>query len=151
MSATRRTVGSALGFALVSAAAMGPRVARADETADVAQAVEALRLAMMAPDRAKLEALVADGVSYGHSAGKVENKAQFVDSLVNRTSILHGITLTEQAITLSGDAAVVRHRFTGESEANGQRSPVRIGVLMVWQKQAGRWRLLARQAVGLPA
>ena len=47
-----------------------------DETA-VNQAVEAMRKAMVEADKAKLEELVADQLSYGHSAGVVENKEQF--------------------------------------------------------------------------
>jgi hypothetical protein len=41
----------------------------------------------------------------------------------------------------------VRHIYTGESEREGGKiSATKVGVLMVWQKQDGRWRLLARQA-----
>ncbi|MCK8783972.1 nuclear transport factor 2 family protein [Roseomonas sp. NAR14] len=150
MSATRRRFGlAAAGGAVLLAAA--PLRAQGSDEAAVAHAVEALREAMLAPDRARLAALVSDHLSYGHSAGRVENKAQFIDALVNRTSIFHAITLSDQSIALSGDAAVVRHVLVGDTESGGRRVPVRIGVLMVWQKQAGHWRLLARQAVALPA
>jgi hypothetical protein len=40
----------------------------------------------------------------------------------------------------------VRHLFTGENESDGKTNAVKIGVLMVWQKQDGRWKLLERQA-----
>lgn len=39
--------------------------------------------------------------------------------------------------------------FTGETERDGKTNPVKIGVLMVWHKQNGDWKLLARQAVRL--
>jgi hypothetical protein len=38
---------------------------------------------------------------------------------------------------------------TGETERDGKTNPVKIGVLMVWHKQDGNWKLLARQAVRL--
>ena len=47
-------------------------------------------------------------------------------------------------------ALLVRHLLTGETVSPaGQVSPVRIGVLQVWQKQGGDWVLLARQAYRL--
>ena len=42
--------------------------------------------------------------------------------------------------------AIVRHTLTGETERDGKTHPVKIGVLMVWHKQDGCWKLLARQA-----
>ena len=121
----------------------------ADERA-VAQAVEALTKAMIDVDRAKLEALTADQLSYGHSAGKIENKKEFIASLESRASACRRIELSDQTISLVDNEAIVRHLFTGET-ANpaGQVTPVRIGVLQVWQKQGGDWRLLARQAYRL--
>jgi hypothetical protein len=44
----------------------------------------------------------------------------------------------------------VRHLMTGETVSpSGQVSPVKVGVLQVWQKQGGNWRLLARRAYRL--
>ena len=55
------------------ALAVLPTIARADsaDEAAVAKAVEDLNKAMIAADKAKLEALVADQLSYGHSAGRI--------------------------------------------------------------------------------
>jgi hypothetical protein len=49
-----------------------------DEAA-VAQAVEALRKAMIDGDKTRLEDMVADQVSYGPSGGRIESKAVFID------------------------------------------------------------------------
>ena len=41
----------------------------------------------------------------------------------------------------------MRHLMTGETvNPSGQVSPVKVGVLQVWQKKDGNWLLLARQA-----
>ena len=57
------------------------------------------------------------------------------------------IELSEQTIQITSDEAIVRHLFTGETvNPAGQATPVRIGVLQVWSKDGGSWRLLARQA-----
>jgi hypothetical protein len=148
MRVNRRNLGLIGGAALAMAAA-GPRVAWA-QSADaraVAEAVEALNKAMVEVDRSRLEALTADGLSYGHSAGRIETKQQFVDYLVSRASAFRSISTSDQTISIVGNDAIVRHLLTGETvNPAGQVTPVRIGVLQVWQKQGSDWRLLARQA-----
>jgi ketosteroid isomerase-like protein len=132
--------------ALLGAASV---VAQAGEEAAVAQAVEAFRTAMLQADRAQFEALTAEQLSYGHSAGRVENKTQFIDAATSGRSTWKFITLTDQTIQIIGDNAIVRHTLTGETERDGKTNPVKIGVLMVWHQQNGNWKLLARQAVRL--
>ena len=123
--------------------------APSSDEAAVAQAVEAFRNAMLKADRSQFEALCADQLSYGHSAGRVENKAQFIDAATSGQSTWKFITLTGQTTQIVGDTAVVRHTLTGETERDGKTNPVKIGVLMIWHKQDGHWKLLARQAVRL--
>jgi ketosteroid isomerase-like protein len=123
--------------------------AQSNDEAAVAQAVEAFRNAMLKADRSQFETLCADQLSYGHSAGRVENKAQFIDAATSGRSTWKFITLADQTNQIVGDTAIVRHTLTGETERDGKTNPVKIGVLMVWHKQDGHWKLLARQAVRL--
>ena len=150
MSQSRRSI--AFGAALLAAAPLAtPAMAQANDTAGVAEAVEALRQAMLSADRAKLEAVAADALSYGHSSGCVENKEQFVAAIVEGRSVFRSIALTEQTVATSGDVAMVRHILSAETADGGRPNTVRIGVLLVFQRQAGGWKLLARQAVPRPA
>jgi ketosteroid isomerase-like protein len=55
------------------------------------------------------------------------------------------MTLTDQSHQIVGNSAIVRHIWTGETESEGKTNAIKIGVLMVWHKQDGRWKLLARQ------
>jgi ketosteroid isomerase-like protein len=123
--------------------------AQSGDEAAVAQAVEAFRNAMLKADRSQFEALTADQLSYGHSAGRVETKAQFIDAATSGRSTWKFITLTDQTTQIVGNTAIVRNTLTGETERDGKTNPVKIGVLMVWHKQDGQWKLLARQAVRL--
>ncbi|WP_080055375.1 nuclear transport factor 2 family protein [Spirosoma aerolatum] len=113
----------------------------------VSQAVEQLRVLMISPDKAKLEALAADQLSYGHSSGKIEDKAAFVEALVSGASDFVSIELTDQVITVVDNTALVRHKLTGETLDKGKPGQVKLSVLLVWVKQKGSWKLLARQAV----
>jgi hypothetical protein len=105
-----------------------------DETA-VAAAVETLRKAMIDADKAALEKCTAAELSYGHSGGKIETKAEFVDALVTGKSDFVSINLTDQTIKMAGNAAIVRHTLQGETHDNGKQGTVKLYVLTVWQKQ----------------
>ncbi|TXL69291.1 nuclear transport factor 2 family protein [Vineibacter terrae] len=121
-------------------------VSQPSDEAAVNQAVETLRKAMLAGDRAQLEALVADQLSYGHSGGAVETKAQFIDVIASRKTVYKTITLSDATVTVAGTNAIARHTFAAEFESEGKPGTARIGVLQVWQKQGTSRKLLARQA-----
>ncbi len=145
MSIHRRYLGA---LALLAAVPVLAQAQPAEEQA-VAQAVTALTRAMLNPDRAALEALTHEAVSYGHSAGRIENRAQFIANLVERGNPFGEINITNQTIQVNGDDAIVRHTFTGHTTGGGRITPVNIGILQVWKKQGGAWKLYARQAFRL--
>ncbi|GAB4016596.1 nuclear transport factor 2 family protein [Spirosoma koreense] len=113
----------------------------------VAQAVEKLRTLMIDPDKTALENLAADGLSYGHSNGKIEDKKAFVDALVSGESDFKTIDLTDQTITVVDNTALVRHKLSAETANQGKPGQAKLAVLLVWIKQKNTWKLLARQAV----
>src|SRR5690554_1387908 len=57
----------------------------AAEEAAVEEAVEAFNQAMINPDTETFSNLVSDGLSYGHSGGVIQDKAAFLDDIVNGT------------------------------------------------------------------
>ncbi|MFC6997456.1 nuclear transport factor 2 family protein [Rufibacter roseus] len=121
-------------------------VAQTKEENQVAAAVEQLKQALISGDRQALESIVAEGLSYGHSSGKVEDKATFVETLVTGKSDFVTIDLENQIVQVSGNTALVRHNLTATTNDSGKPGSVKLGVLLVWQKQNGKWKLLARQA-----
>jgi ketosteroid isomerase-like protein len=151
MRITRRylTVAGALALGGMGLWQSSAVAASADEAA-VAQAVEALRKAFFEQDKTQLEALCAEELSYGHSDGRVETKAQFINGVMTRKAILKSLTLSDHAITVVGTTAIARHTWASESETDGKPTSTKIGVLQVWQKQGDTWKLLARQSVRPP-
>jgi ketosteroid isomerase-like protein len=121
-------------------------LAQTPETTAIEQACETLRKLMITPDRSALEPIFADQLSYGHSDGRVQTKAEFIDALVNGKSVFKSISISGQTISLVGDIAIVRHRFEADAISNGVPAQPRIRILQVWQKQGDAWRLLVRQA-----
>lgn len=112
----------------------------------IADAVNSLHNNVVNPNREQLDKLVSADLSYGHSAGKVENKEQFIDFLFNGPFKFTSINVSDQTIKISGKNAIVRHIFIGKATNNGVPTDIRIGNLMVWRKEGGQWKLLARQA-----
>jgi len=122
-------------------------VAQSKDQQKVSDAVEKLRKAMVDGDRAALNNAAADSLSYGHSSGKVENKTEFVENIASGKSDFVTIDLSEQTITLSHNIAIVRHLLNATTNDGGKPATVKLKVLLVWEKEKSRWKLLARQAV----
>jgi len=119
---------------------------QSQEEKTVAKAVEDLRLALISGDAKALDVLAADNLSYWHSSGKHEDKAAFIESLTTGKSDFVSIDLTDQSIKISGDVAIVHHILSAKTNDNGQPGQVKIGILLVFQKQGTDWKLFARQA-----
>ena len=130
-------------------AAKRPSLADSADAAAVDKAVEGLRKALLEADKSQLEKLTAEQLSYGHSSGRVESKAQFIDGVMTRKAIVKSISFPEVTVAVVGDASIVRHLYESESETDGKASSVKIGALQVWQNQDGTWKLLARQGFKL--
>jgi ketosteroid isomerase-like protein len=122
-------------------------MAQNKDEAAVAAAVEALRQAMISGEKTALEKIAAADLSYGHSGGKIEDKAAFVEAISSGKSDFVTIDLTEQTVKVSGNTAIVRHKLAATTNDGGNPGSVKLNILLVWQKQKGQWVLLARQAV----
>lgn len=147
MDITRRNLAVAGAVALGTASLFPNSAALADPSDETAvkQNVEALRKALLSADKDQLQQLTAAHLSYGHSSGKIQTKAEFVDGVMTRKAVVKSLTFPELTVAVVGDAAIARHIYASESETGGKPNNVRIGVLAVWQKQDGGWKLLARQ------
>ena len=136
-----------LSISLISVAQSKPAYPAGRQEKAVAFAVEKLRVAMIDADKITLESLVTDKLSYGHSGGHIDDKKEFVEKIVSGKSDFVTIDLIEQTINISGKTAIVRHMLKAKTYDNGKPGEVHLRILLVWQKQGGKWKLLARQAV----
>jgi len=127
-------------------------IVKAQSTVDakVLTAVENMRLAMISGERAALENVASPDLTYGHSSGKLEDKAAFVESIASGKSNFVSIELKNQTVKVSGKTAIVRHELHAKTNDGGKPGEVHLGILLVWQKQGRDWKLLARQAFKLP-
>jgi hypothetical protein len=133
-------------LALMFAAIAPAHAQSADETA-VAKAIDTLSKAIVSADKAALEKITWPELSYGHSAGKVENQKQFVDALVSKQTVITSIDNVKMASTVVGEVAISRGTATYMvAGAAGASTKTDLTLLLIWQKRGGEWKLLARQA-----
>ncbi len=123
--------------------------AQSEPEKKVAEAVETMRMAMIKADTMQLKNMIADELSYGHSSGKIQNKAEFIGGIASGASVFVSIDLTEQTVKVVGNTAIVRHVLTANTKDGGKPGTVHLAILLIWEKMHGQWKLLARQAVKL--
>ncbi|MFD2941480.1 nuclear transport factor 2 family protein [Flavobacterium notoginsengisoli] len=123
--------------------------ANAKEENAVSSQVEILRQAMIDADGAKLKALTSDQLNYVHSNGNFQNQAEFIDGIVSGKSDFVSIDFQNQTISVQNDVAIVRHVLSAHTKDDGIDRDIKIGIMLVWQKQKSKWILIARQAYKL--
>jgi ketosteroid isomerase-like protein len=149
----RHLTGHMPAITLVAMGLLGARAARAvsadEET--VAKSLEAFRAAQFAHDAKGLEALCAEQLSYSHSDAHIEDKPTFIKNATTSASKFVSLEYKDPWIRVVGDDAIVRFHWVAESETipEGKKSSTNLHILMIWQKQAGEWKLLARASAKL--
>ena len=150
MSLSRRNLAAAGALALSAPTLIRSAHAEAADETAIKTAVEELRMAWFKQDKAKLDSLTADQLSYSHSDAHLEDKTQFINGVMTRKATFKSLEWPELTVQIVGNSAVVRHLWVSESELDGKVTNTKIGVMQVWQKQDGSWKLLARASYRLP-
>jgi len=149
MELTRRELAGLSVLALGATVFVGSAQAESADEVTIKKVVDELRTAWFKQDKAKLESLTAEQLSYSHSDARLENKAKFIDGVMTRKATFKSLEFPDLTVQTVGNVAVVRHLWVSESELEGKVTNTKIGVLQVWQKQDG-WKLLARASWRLP-
>jgi len=159
---TRRRMVAVLGTAL--ALAPGAATARAGEAEPPPdgkpilggeQAVLAAHdkriAATIAGDVARLAAMMTDDLTYTHSSGVLESKAQFLEALRNGKYLYREITAPARKVRVHGDAAVVSGPAHVVIEPGGKRTEIDLYFTELYVKEAGQWRMALWHSTRLPA
>ena len=150
MQLTRRDLAAAGALALGASAFIGSAQAESADDVTVKKAADELRTAVLKQDKAKIESLASDQLSYSHSDARLQNKAEFIDGVMTRKATVKSLEWPELTAQIVGNTGIVRHLWVSESELEGKVTNTKIGVIQVWQKQDGGWKLLARASYRLP-
>ena len=133
MKLSRRHLAAAGALALGTPALI--RSAHAQSSADeaaVKNAVEELRLAWLKQDKAKIESLTAERLSYSHWDARLEDNTKFIHGVMSRKATVKSLEWPELTVQVVGNNAIVRHLWVSESELDGKVTNTKIGVMQVW-------------------
>src|SRR5947208_6586482 len=121
MNLTRRDLAAAGVFAL-STTLILPAMAATDDEEAVKQAVEALRKAMLTQDKAKLETLTAEQLSYSHSDARLEDKAKFINAIMTRKAVFKSLDFPDLTVAIVGNNAIA---WISHTSGRVERAPQR--------------------------
>ena len=106
--------------------------------------------AMLDGDLETLDALCADELSYTHSNGVRDTKAEYFGKLREGYYVYHRIDHPVERVEVVGDTAIVVGRMTADLDVGGTRKTIDNLALAVWTRTAEGWRLLAFAPTSLP-
>jgi ketosteroid isomerase-like protein len=121
--------------------------AQSKQQKQVEEKVEQLRKAMIDGDSAMLDKLASANLIYRHSGGHIDNKQEFVHKLASGLSDFVTIDLSDPTVlVISKKVVAVWHTLIAKTNDGGKPAEVNLYIMLVWKKQHGQWRLVARQA-----
>ncbi len=121
---------------------------QSDKETEVWARVEALNKAVFeTKDSAAIQDLVSNEVTYGHSTGIIEIKSVMLHNAIVNAQVYKNLLAERSGAIMVGKTVIVRYILRASVIKDGNISPLNIGILQVWAKDRGKWRLFARQAV----
>jgi hypothetical protein len=108
------------------------------------EAIESLRKAMIAGDRAELAKWASESLMFGHASGRFETKQEYIDFLAKKPWA--ELAFSDQRVTLVDDLALV-HQAVIRARDKGRE---KVKEMAVWRLEKGRWALLSRQTTNVP-
>jgi hypothetical protein len=120
-----------------------------DESAVLA-AEERRYAAMVAADLGALDRLCADELSYAHSSGIRDTKAEYLGKVRSGYYRYHRIDHPVERVEVVGDTAIVVGRMTADLDVDGVPKTIDNLALAVWVRTGPEWRLLGYAPTRLP-
>jgi ketosteroid isomerase-like protein len=116
---------------------------------DVQAASDALKQAMMKKDAAGLQKYLHDDLTYSHSNGRTQTKAEVIQATTTGNTTIEAMDFTESTVRVYGNTALIKSNLDMRNSSAGKSSTAHINILMVWLKGPGGWQLVGRQATQL--
>lgn len=133
---------------VLSLLALSSNGARAAPTAEqrVLAAQELWKQAMVKKDRAAFEKVLHPDLTYAHSSGLVETKAQAIEHVMKSSAIWERVEFSDTQVRLHGRTAVVTGKVDYHQRGKEKVNVINLRVLTVWLEGAQGWQMIARQA-----
>ena len=134
---------------LISASVLSAAGSESKGEKEVLAAMDSWKQATMKKDKAALEKLLHEDLSYTHSSGKNETKADVIKSVTTGPSTVEAITFTNNTVRVYGNTALVKGKVDITNKTDGKATTANLDILHVWLKGSQGWQLVGRQAVRL--
>ena len=121
-----------------------------DSKMQVMMKMQGLKNALFAKDSVSLSALLADDVTYGHSTGFIQTKAQLIRDVMSGAQDYKLIEPSDMNIRIYDNTAIVVLKLRANLIAKGKPLDLNMYATLTWVKINNEWKLVARQAVKLP-
>jgi len=96
-------------------------------------------------DIAKLEKILSDDLTYTHSSGQTQTKAEFIATVREGKTRYRSIEFQQSNVRIYGNTAVSNNEVRVNLTVDGRDVTVHARFLHVWAKQNGHWQLQAHQ------
>ena len=103
--------------------------------------------ALLQRDSLSLDRLLDSEVTYGHSNGLHQTKAEVIRSIMSRQHAYQKIDTRSMQIRMYRNTAVVNTQVSVSMELDAKALDLELDILFVWIQENGDWKLVARQSV----
>ncbi|MFQ5983165.1 MAG: nuclear transport factor 2 family protein [Woeseiaceae bacterium] len=97
-----------------------------------------------------LRVILADELTYTHTTGSVDTKAEFLDALQSQGINYHSIEPTDAQVRIYDNTAVITGVSAMKVSAGENHYAFSIRFIEVYRKNDGNWQLVAWQSTRLP-
>ena len=137
-------------FLIILLIAILPQLSFAQENSpkqtEVMLRMFALKTALINKDSVSLDDVLANDVSYGHSSGLIQTKAQLIRSVVSKEQDYKNIIPSDMNIRVYENTAVVTMKSSVIMNYQGNPLNMNMYITFTWIKK-DKWQLVARQSV----
>lgn len=137
---------SVLALLAVTTVAMAAPAEAKDAEKDVLAALETWKQAVLKKDRALFDKVYHPDLTYAHSTGVVENKAQAIEHIAGSPTPYIAVELNKTKVRMLGNNASVRGQLIFRQERPDKSINVLdLTYLTVWTKTKTGWQMIDRQ------
>jgi hypothetical protein len=122
-----------------------------DDITTITELEERRRRAMLDADVSVLDDMFVDDLSYTHSNAVMERKVLYLERLAAKHYDYRELNFLDQDIRITGNAALITGRMTGEVVIAGQLRQLNSRTTVVWIRRDTCWQMLTFQSTPIPA
>lgn len=121
-----------------------------DTKTQVMMKMLSLKNALLSKDSITLSAILSDDITYGHSTGIVQTKAQLIRDIMSGVQDYKSIEPSDMNVRLYDNTGVVTLKLKVNVAYGGKPLNLNMNATLTWVKMNDDWKLVARQSVKLP-